>query len=166
VQDQPALGITKKAGPGANIEVTWDASVIWMKWAQGEGERLEGSVCGATFRPGYHHPVCALVGAPSASGSQEMRTMILSISLIPVATTTGEHPGGEDGWHKRCSWTDDNRAMHSLNDSDRPCLRQVDEKRQDSYSELQPRAIHPTGVNHTHSLAAHPAAKKVFGLYW
>src|ERR1017187_2736745 len=31
-----------------------------MKWAEGEqGERHEGSFCGATFRPGCHHPVCA-----------------------------------------------------------------------------------------------------------
>src|ERR1035441_1348740 len=56
------------AGSGANSEAEWDTLVIWMKWAEGEqGERHEGSVCRATFRPGCHHPVCALVGADRKS---------------------------------------------------------------------------------------------------
>src|SRR5271168_3369439 len=50
------------AGPCANSEAEWGTLVIWVKWAKGEkGERHEGSVSMATFRPEFHHPVCATV---------------------------------------------------------------------------------------------------------
>src|ERR1039457_3505773 len=64
-----------KGGSGANCKGDWVTVMIWKKWVDDERvKRHEGSVCRATFRPGCHHPLCALVPMLQAQLPRSLRT--------------------------------------------------------------------------------------------